>query len=327
MDVVERARRVATDVLAPMAATVDAAAAIPRSHLDALADGGLFGLAGPDGVDPESRRAVMRTLAGACGATTFVWAQHHGTTAHLAATENAALRDRWLDRCTSGEVLAGTAFAHLRRPGPPALRASAIDGGWRLDGFAPGATAWGLAAVYSVAAATDDGQVVWLAIDGAEAPGLRAAAPLDLMVMGATLTVELTFDGFEVADDLVLSVRALEDWRGPDRRVAARVNPGVLGVVDAARDLVAARASDEADLTHAALAADLAAWEAVAAELHAGAAAPVELAAHRDHRAQRLARERAFYVVQAQSSDGRSATLHRTRTAPPAATFSSAERR
>ncbi|MEM8906064.1 MAG: hypothetical protein AAGF02_20365 [Actinomycetota bacterium] len=144
----------------------------------------------------------------------------------------------------------------------------------------------------------------------------------------------------------------LEAWREPDRRVAARVNPGVLGVVDAALDLVRSRDSIEAAATDAALSHELAGWEAADGALVAAAAEPsvhaehravaIDLAGrattaalsvaggagvHRDHRAQRLARERAFYVVQAQSSDGRSATLHRTRTAPPAATFSSAERR
>ncbi len=322
VDVVEASSRVAAQVLAPSAAILDRAEAVPRSHLRALADAGLFGLSGPDGVDAETRRTVMRNLAAACGVTTFVWAQHHGTTAHLTTTENAALRDRWLDRCCSGEVLAGTAFAHLRRPGPPALRATRIDGGWRLDGLAPWATSWGLADVYSIAAATDDDQVLWVALDGREAPGLVASAPLDLSVMGASRTVELTFEGHELGDDAVLSVRALEEWRGPDRQVAARVNPGVLGVIDAGLELVRARDSAESRAAVAALDDELARWEVCDADLVSSGAEPSAHAAHRAaaldlagrattaalavaagsgvlrrHPAQRLARERAFYVV------------------------------
>ncbi|MEO1061172.1 MAG: acyl-CoA dehydrogenase family protein [Actinomycetota bacterium] len=344
--VLDAAHEVASGVLAPAAAEVDTATSVPRSHLAALAEAGLFGLAGPDGVDPETTRRVARTLAAACGVTSFVWAQHAGTTAHLVATPNDGLRDRWLARCASGEVLAGTAFAHLRRPGPPSLRAERTDRGWYLDGFAPWATSWGLAEVYSVAAATADDEIAWFALEGREAPGLRASPPLDLSVMGASLTVELTFDGFEVGDGAVLSVRPFDEWRPPDRRKAARVNPGVLGVVDASLDLLASREDVEAATTLAALRDALEAWEEHDAHLVVSNTAPEPHAEHRavaldladrattaalaavggngvlrSHPAQRLRREQAFYVVQAQSADGRAATLRRTRRPAPAATF------
>jgi alkylation response protein AidB-like acyl-CoA dehydrogenase len=335
VDAVAAAREVAAEVLAPAAAEVDRADTIPPGHLRALADAGLLALADPAaGVPPEARRTVTRHLAGACGATTFVWAQHAGVVARLAATDNEVARDRWFERCVSGESLAGTAFAHLRRPGPASLRARRDGGGWRLDGFAPWATSWGLAQVFSVAALTDDDHVLWAVVDGHEATGLRATAPLALSVMAATRTVELRFDDLAVPDDALLALQPVDEWRRQDRPVAARANPAILGVVDAAIALVAERETPEAADTVRALRTELGAWEEIDAADAASGATIGTLATHRaelldlagrattaalsvvggnavlrDHPAQRLARERTFYVVQAQSGDGRAATL------------------
>jgi alkylation response protein AidB-like acyl-CoA dehydrogenase len=47
---VEAARRLATELLAPAAEATDRAPVVPRSHLDALAAAGLFGLYRPPAV-------------------------------------------------------------------------------------------------------------------------------------------------------------------------------------------------------------------------------------------------------------------------------------
>jgi alkylation response protein AidB-like acyl-CoA dehydrogenase len=45
--VLDRARRLAADVLGPAAMTVEATQRVPREHLDLLAAAGFYGLAGP----------------------------------------------------------------------------------------------------------------------------------------------------------------------------------------------------------------------------------------------------------------------------------------
>lgn len=74
--VIEAARRVADDVLFPAAPATDAADAVPRAHLDLLAEAGLYGMAGPvasGGLDADVATAcsVIEILAGACLANTF----------------------------------------------------------------------------------------------------------------------------------------------------------------------------------------------------------------------------------------------------------------
>ncbi|MBK9179311.1 MAG: acyl-CoA/acyl-ACP dehydrogenase [Acidimicrobiales bacterium] len=338
--VVEAARQVAAEVLAPAAESTDRAAVVPRANLRALADAGLFGLQGPPelgGVRPATFRQVAEVLGGACGVTTFVWLQHHSPVGLLGRTANAALRDRWLGSLCAGDAIGGTAFAFLRRPGPPLLRADPDGAGWRLTGVAPWATGWGLAAVFAVAAGTPDGRVVWALVPARPGPGLEAGPPLALAVMQATATVALRFDDLSVGDDQVAAVVPVESWRVLDERRAAQLQPPVLGLADACVRRLAPLRPEHAEALALELGAVRRAAAALASAVDAGGSPPVpvaELAALRarglalaqraalahlaavggagissDHPAQRLVREAAFWVVQAQDEAGRVATL------------------
>jgi alkylation response protein AidB-like acyl-CoA dehydrogenase len=307
--------------------------------LRALADAGLFGLAGPashGGLDlgPTEARRTIAAVGSGCGATFFVWVQHHGVMRTLRTSSNDELVEQFLAPMCSGDVLAGVAFAHLRRPRAPAIRAERTgDGGWQLDGHAPWATSWGVADWFAVAAASDDGDIVWVRVPGHEVPGL-AATPLALSVFATTGTVALTFERYEVATADVISVGDLGTWRRTDRRHAALGQPAVLGVAERAATLLAERrdtdAVDAAGRLHDELAAlwtrddqlvgagesvesmsehraaclDLARRSTTALLASVGGSG-MDLA----HPAQRLAREADFYVIQAQTADGRAATL------------------
>lgn len=343
--VVETAQRVADEVLFPNAQDVDRSDRIPDRSLAALADAGMFGLVGPvthggSDLDARSMRRAMAAVGSGCGATFFVWAQHHGVVRALRSSSNEALVDAHLADLCAGRTLAGTAFAHVRRSGPPSISATRIDGGWRLDGDAPWATSWGVAGWFSVAAESADGELVWSLVAGAGARGVRATA-LALPVFRATATVALRFDGCVVPDDRIIAVESAEQWRGLDRRSAALGQPAVLGVAERARRLLAAEPDDEAARVADALAAELIVRWGIDENL-LGALAGIDdgddvIAAASDHRAasldlarrsttallaavggrgmdlshpaQRLAREADFYVIQAQTTDGRSATL------------------
>ena len=335
----DRAQAVADRVLVPAAHHVDRGLRPLSDGLRALADAGLFGLAGPTshgGLDlgPIEARRTIAAVGSGCGATFFVWVQHHGVVRTLRASPNEALVEQYLTPMCAGDVLTGVAFAHLRRPGAPAIRAQRTgDGGWQFDGHAPWATSWGVADWFAIAAASDDGEVVWVKVPGHDSPGLRAT-PLELSVFAHTGTVALTFERYQAAESDVISVADLDDWRRTDRRHAALGQPAVLGVaeraarllaerhdgdaVDAARrlgdelaelwsrddELVGASESVESMSDHRAACLDLARRSTTALLASVGGAG-MDLA----HPAQRLAREADFYVIQAQTADGRAATL------------------
>ncbi|MEP1124259.1 MAG: acyl-CoA dehydrogenase family protein [Ilumatobacter sp.] len=343
-DSIGRAQRIADEVLFPRAQVVDRSS-IPASHFDALRQAGLFSL---DGLSVGSSRRAMAAIAGGCGATFFVWVQHHGVVRTVAASANVTLRTATLPALLDGSIVAGTAFAHVRRTGSTAVRATRVAEGWRLDGKAPWATSWGIAERFAVAATTDDGRMVWSMLPGDGGPGVTASV-LALPVFSSTGTVEIGFDGAVVADADTIGVHGIDAWRAGDRRRASVGSPAILGVAARAIHLLrgAARTPDDpANRAAGRLTDELARrWEvddeitarlaalpdedpsdddgAVgaasrhrAACLDLGQRATTALLAavggagmDLSHPAQRLAREASFYVIQAQTDDGRVAVL------------------
>ena len=320
---------------------------MPRSHLDALAEAGLCGIFCPPAVPPAVGREIFEVLAGACGVTFFVWVQHHAPVRMLVESPNDALRERHLADLCSGRKLGGVAFAYLRRPGPPAVVARPMPGGYRVDGEAPWVTSWGLARLYSVAARVDDHVVFFLledevggmppggcVLDRRPEPAVRASAPLALAAMGASSTVRLTFERLFVPEDDVMSVVPFDRWQAMDRVITAQPNPASFGITATCVRLLADHDTDVA----AALAAELDDCRRRSAALaDAGRYDDSHLAAQVDaraeslalavraatalvtavggramasgHPAQRLLREAAFYTIQAQTAALRRSTL------------------
>ena len=344
-DLVARARRLADTLLRPAAERVDRTA-VPRSHLDAWAAAGLLGVAGPrayGGAQAPAavQREVAAVMAGACGSTWFVATQHTLPVTALAASDNAELRDRRLAALCSGELLSGVAFSHLRRPGPPAVLATRVDGGWRFDGAVSWMTGWGLCDLVLLAGRTAGDEVVFVLVEAREAPGLKVSAPLALAAMGATRTVALALDDLRVADADVVEVTGADAWLAGDALRTANASPNVFGLQRECVHRLAETASARDDGTAAALAhalgqegarlrrvaetlledvepqdlvEDRLAVRASALELAlrsatALVAATGGAAMSLDAAPQRLAREAVFYLVQAQTPPVRQAVL------------------
>lgn len=345
-DLANRVDRLVDETLFATAEQTDRADRLPVGHFRALAELGLNGMVVPRadgglGLSPPQVRAVLRRLGSGCGSTAFAFAQHHGTTASVVSTANTELREAWLGRLTTTD-LAGIAYAHVRRSGPPVLRARPTDRAaephrttWLLDGQAPWVTSWGLAEVLGVAARTDDGRLLWALVPAREGDGLRMAKRFDLAVLGSSMTVALDFDRYRVQPTHLLDVVELDPWAAHDRQLAARPNPLCLGIGDRAIRLLGeaepeaarlipawTRLADQAEAQSRAVdqgRADLgrvamARAETVLATQRLTAALLAAIggkAMERDHPAQRLHREAGFYVVQALNDVGRQAILDR----------------
>ena len=139
-------------------------AARPSRDLDALRDAGLSGIQGPVssagglGADHVAARPVFEAVAGGCGATAFVWAQHHGAVRRLAGCRRSRPR-----RLAAETVRRNGHGRHRLRVPAPARAARGArtrsDGGWRFDGEAPWITGWGLIDVLVLMGRADDGAV------------------------------------------------------------------------------------------------------------------------------------------------------------------------
>lgn len=341
----DRARRLADELLRPTAEQVDRTV-VPRARLEAWARAGLLGLAGPRAyggaqAPPAVVREAIEILAGACGATWFVAAQHATPLAALAASANDDLKQRRLAALCRGELLAGVAVAHLRRAGAPAVRATRADGGWRFDGHVAWMTGWGICDVALLAGRSDADEVVLVLVDAREGDGLRASAPLELAAMQASRTVTLDLDGFSIADRDVVEVSDAASWLAADALRTANPTPHTFGLQRECVRRLAETASQRDDGTAAALAhglgqegqrlrrvaytllddvpadellADRLAVRASSLELvvrtaTALVAATGGSAMSLDAAPQRLAREAVFSLVQAQTAPVREAVL------------------
>jgi alkylation response protein AidB-like acyl-CoA dehydrogenase len=328
--VVDAARRLADELLRPQAEQVEVRG-VPLGHRAALAGAGLFGVTAPveyGGSDQPVAviREIVEVLAGADASTWFVWTQHHTPVRTIVRGTNDELRQKWLPRLATGAALAGVAFTHLRRPGPPAVQASRAGGGWRVDGELAWLTSWKIAEVFLVGAVAGD-DVVWMLMPLARLDGVTAQ-PLDLVAMRGTATVSVRLDDVFVADADVVLVEPLAEWRAEDAERTADVSPAVFGVTAecigrlTVADPAASLTAELDEMRARAYGLQDSAGPrperiAVRAQAHAlalrASAALVAAGGGRSmlttNPAQRLAREALFLLIQGQDADIRAAQL------------------
>jgi alkylation response protein AidB-like acyl-CoA dehydrogenase len=320
VDIVAAAQDLADQVLFPAALQTDTADVLPVEILDALADAGLYGLAGPasaGGLDADFQTVctVGEALSSGCLTTAFVWAQHLGTVHAAAFSENAPIRE-WLGPLCTGERRAGLALGGAV-PGPPALVARAEGDGWIFSGTSPFISGWGRIDVAHTAARTDDGKLVWAFVDARESETLSVER-LQLAALNATATVRADFRDHPVDGQRVTAI--VEYREGPPPPEVLRIHASfALGVTARCCRLLGPTSLDE-ELARVRTQLDrldpdtIQADRAAAGELALRAAAALSVARGSrsllmaDH-GQRLAREALFVAVYALRPGSREAML------------------
>ncbi|MFF3849144.1 acyl-CoA dehydrogenase family protein [Streptomyces sp. NPDC002328] len=328
-----RARHLADTLLAPHAERVDQES-VPASHLTEIRRSGLLGLNAPTEYGGSAAPAAVvretaEILAGACCSTWFVQTQHHTPVLTLTRSEGP-VRDRLLGPLARGELLSGVAYAHLRAHPRTPVRASRERGGWRFDGTVPWFTGWGLNDVMLLAGVTDADEALFVFTEAREQPGLHASEPMRLAALTAARTVSLELDGLRAPEEAVVLRTPYERWAAADRPKTVSANPAVFGLTEAALALLdedtatplrarltetrhhAYALADHPD-PHEHLAEKLALRTQAYEILQAATVAAVVTGGGRSmlltHRAQRLAREALFLLVQGQTQESRAAHL------------------
>ncbi|MGW5657035.1 acyl-CoA dehydrogenase family protein [Streptomyces humi] len=330
---VTRARHLADTLLSPAAERVDQEG-VPAGHIEAIKRSGLLGVSAPVAYGGSAAPAAVvretaEILAGACCSTWFVQTQHHTPVQTLAATE-LPVRARLLGPLARGELLCGVAYAHLRSYPRLPVRVRREAGGRRFDGTVPWYTGWGLNDVLLLAGVTEDDEALFAFVEAREQPGLRPSEPMRLAALTASRTVSLDLDGLWVPEEAVALRVPYGQWAAADRPKPRNAGPAVFGVARAALALVAAEYAgplrarlDEVRRRAYALADHPVPHEhteerlAVRAEaftlLRTATTAAVVAGGGRamslDNRAQRLAREALFLLVQGQTGESRAAHL------------------
>ncbi|GAB2727656.1 acyl-CoA dehydrogenase family protein [Streptomyces bullii] len=335
---VARARKLARVVLSPHAEHVDQEG-VPASHVEEIKRSGLLGVGAParyGGADAPAAvaRETAEILAGACCSTWFVQTQHH-TPVKMLATYDSPAREKLLRPLATGELLAGIAYAHVRSFPRVPVRAVPERGGWRFDGTVPWYTGWGLNDVMLLAGVTETGEVVFAFTEARRRTGLRPSPPMRLAALAAARTVSLELAGLWVPQEAVVVRVPHDDFARIDLPRNTNASPAVFGVADAALDLVQA-APDGAETARALrarldevrreayaladhpvpherigerLALKTRAYDVLRAATTAAVVAGGGRSMALDNRAQRLAREAVFLLVQGQTADVRRAHL------------------
>ncbi|MFI6035904.1 acyl-CoA dehydrogenase family protein [Streptomyces sp. NPDC051315] len=331
---VTSARRLADELLAPHAERVDQEG-VPVSHLTEIRRSGLLGANAPKEYGGSAAPAAVvretaEILAGACCSTWFVQTQHHTPVLTLARSE-APVRDRLLAPLARGELLSGVAYAHLRAYPRTPVRVSRERGGRRFEGTVPWYTGWGLNDVMLLAGVTDAGEALFAFADAREQPGLRASEPMRLAALTASRTVSLELDGLWLPEESVVLRTPYEQWAATDHPKTVNAGPALFGITESALALldedtaaplrarlaeVRGRAYALADhpvpheYAEERLALRTQAYEVLLTATTAAVVAGGGRSMLLSSRAQRLAREALFLLVQGQTPASRTAHLN-----------------
>lgn len=336
-DVLERQVR-------PLAQAMDDDPEALRQGLGALAENQWLALRRPaayggPALDDHDFRHFQIAVARVSGALAFLQTQHQSAVSMLSKSDNEVLKQAVLPKAHNGDRLMGIGFSHLRRSGPPLMKATPIPGGYRLDGHVPWVTGLGFFDSFLVAATLPDERAVFGLVPFATAPGIRVGEPMQLAAMEAAQTVTVDFEGYLLSDKNVVFIQPSGWILANDMINVTLQGFFALGCAWAGVDLVreSARRRDADFLVHTAQALaseieqctaaldanptmmDLAerhrrrAWaiELMARCAHAAVVANSGAANSRSHPAQRVYRESIVFSVSAQTTAIMEATLER----------------
>jgi len=230
---------VIADFIAPAATAVDQSG-VPRSHWDRLAEADLL----PVGRSTAQTREITELLAGADASTWFCWAQHASPTNLIAGAEQTSenpdlpsLRARYLPYLRSGALLAATAFAHVRRPGPPNPVAVRTPTGWQVSGTLDWVTSWDIADVVQImvrgGGPDQDRFLCFLLPTRERIEGLTVGPPLQLLAMSGTHTRPVQLHNLHVPTERVIALLDVPTWQAQDAPRTAQASPAIFGLIRA----------------------------------------------------------------------------------------------
>lgn len=114
--ILELARQITDEVIAPAAAAVDAERRFPQESMEALGKAGLLGLLVPKelgglGGNLSNLSAITEIVAAACGSTAMCYLMHNCAAAVVAAKATPDQQERYLRPIARGEKLGTLAFS------------------------------------------------------------------------------------------------------------------------------------------------------------------------------------------------------------------------
>ncbi len=161
------------------------------------------------GLSSAEYQQFQSRVARYSGALAFLQTQHQSAASLLLSSENETLKQRYLPGMATGSVRLGVGFSQLRRR-PAPLSATAVEGGYRLNGLFPWVTGAGLFTHFIGAAVLPDGTAVFGVVplvDESVEGQLTVGMPMALAGMAASRTVEVRLENWFLADEQVVGMQ------------------------------------------------------------------------------------------------------------------------
>ena len=339
--------RLLQEFIAPQAAQLDGDPEALSRAFQWLGSQHLLGLkvpmewGGRDWATAEIYRFTER-LARYSGCLAFLQTQHQSAVGALAKSDNQELKEEYLRGAAKGEIGLGVGYSQLRRTQQPPVTATAIAGGYLVNGTVPWITGYGTFEHFLLGAQLPDGRALIALTPFHSAKHadcqLSLGEPMHLAAMQSTQTVEAKLTNWFVPDRLVVDIKPAGWIHTRDRLNPLSHSFFALGCARAGLDVLEkARAADfpaianaysaiEGELTqcrtetYAALKGEgersrleLRAWaiELAVRCAHAAVTASRGAANYSHHPAQRIYREALAFTVFGQNNDVMNATLER----------------
>jgi isovaleryl-CoA dehydrogenase len=221
--VVDRAQAVASDVIGPLAAGVDAAASWPADGMRALATEGLLGLTVPSHLGGLGHgllgvAAVTEVIGRACPSTAMCFGMHCVGSAVIAAKATRLHEERYLRPIARGEHITSLAVSESGSGAHfflPRTRLQRDGDDYLVDGEKQFVTNAGHADSYVVSTGSSDdaldGEFSCLVIDG-DTPGIRWGQPWQGLGMRGNASRAMRLDQLRVPVANLLGEEGDQVW-------------------------------------------------------------------------------------------------------------------
>lgn len=234
--------------VSPHAATIDTNSDALQKALVGLGELGLLALRVPSRwggleVSQEIFTIFQELVARYSGALAFLQTQHQSAAAMLAQSQNELLQE-YLPHLGNGQILVGVGFSHLRRGGNPVITAVPVAGGYKLEGYVPWITGFGLFQEFIVAAVLPDAQAVFGVVPFVETyqdvGAIIFSQPMALAAMTSTNTVTATLTSWFLPQERVVSIKPSGWIHENDKKNVLNPTGLALGCALAGLDIVQA---------------------------------------------------------------------------------------
>ncbi|WP_202895382.1 cyclase family protein [Iningainema tapete] len=232
--------------VAPLANDIDSNSDALVHALQELGELGVLALRvgnrwGGKDVSEQTFHSFQELVARYSGALAFLQTQHQSAAGMLVASRNSALQQEYLPRMGNGEVLLGVGFSQLRRQ-DTVIVAAPVTGGYKLDGFVPWVTGWGIFSEFIVAATLPDGSAVFGIVPLVETHYLGGRITfsdrLQLVAMTSTNTVTATLTNWFLPQERVVSIKSAGWIHEQDKNNVLRATFLTTGCAQAGIDIL-----------------------------------------------------------------------------------------